>query len=488
MSRSSGVSRTAALGFLAALLTLGGGAPGAEASVLPSHVTRSSGGGVPLTLEEVLASVREQHPGMEAARQGVAGAEAELLSAQGGFDTTWKTRGVYAPLGYYPHERFDTLVEQPTTLWGTRFFTGYRLGRGKFPTYYGQYETLDAGELRAGLEIPLWRNGPIDKRRADLAKARLRRELAGFTLVGERLDLQREAAYHYWEWVSAGRQLAIASALHQLALTRHEQLARRVEQGDIPRMEHTENERALLEREADVVAARRKLEQTALKLSLYLRDEEGEPLLVPAARLPEGLPVPEAAAVAELDARLERALRQRPELRELALQREVHRVDAELARNQQAPAVDVGLSVARDLGRGPSNLRPTEVQASLLLDIPLQARGVRGQRQAAEAKQAAVEAKSRLVRDKVAAEVRDALSALHAAYERVGLARNAANVARELARGERSRFEHGATSLLFVNLREQAAADAELKEVKALVDYHRAVIDLLATTAELDPS
>ncbi|HEX8440073.1 hypothetical protein, partial [Archangium sp.] len=41
----------------------------------------------PLTLEEVLDSVREQHPRMEAARQGVATAEAELLSAEGGFDT-----------------------------------------------------------------------------------------------------------------------------------------------------------------------------------------------------------------------------------------------------------------------------------------------------------------------------------------------------------------------------------------------------------------
>ncbi|QRK06299.1 TolC family protein [Archangium violaceum] len=468
--------RSAALRLLAVLLGVTGAAPLAQATVAP------------LTLEEVLDSVRERHPQVAVARQGVASAEAELLSAKGGFDTVLKTKGVYVPFSYYPHERLDAVVEQPLPLGGMRLFGGYRLGQGKFPTYYGQYETLSSGELRAGLELPLWRNGSIDKRRADISKARLRKEMTGTTLAGDRLELQREAAYHYWDWVAAGQQLGIVSAQYGLAVTRHEQLARRAAAGDIPQIEHTENERVLLEREAELIAARRKLEQAALKLSLYLRDTEGEPLVVSPSRMPGGLPVPNAVLNAQLDTQLEQALRQRPELRELALQRELFQVDARLARNQAAPAVDLGVSVAKDLGAGPANLRPTELQASLTLDVPLQARGARGQRQAAEAKRAAVEAKTRLARDKVATEVRDTLSALHAAYERVGLARSAADVARRLARGELTRFEQGATSLLFVNLREQAAVDAELKEIKALVDYHRAVIDLRAATASQEPA
>jgi outer membrane protein TolC len=441
----------------------------------------------PLTLEEVLGSVREQHPQMEVARQGVATAEAELLSARGGFDTVLKAKGAYVPFSYYPREQLDAIIEQPLALGGTRLFAGYRLGQGKFPLYYGQYETLSAGEVRAGVEVPLWRNSAIDKRRADLAKARLRLDVAGFLVAGERLGLQREAAYQYWEWVAAGQQLTIATAQHALAVTRHDQLARRAAQGDIPQIEHTENERVLLEREADLIAARRKLEQTALKLSLYLRNQEGNPVVVPASRLPDGLPTPDSAFAAELDDWVEKALRQRPELRDLELQRDMVEIDATLARNQMAPLVDVGVAVARDLGSGPESLRPTELQATLTVDLPFQARVGRGQVQAAAAKRAAVEAKARLTRDKVITEVRDNLSALHAAYERVGLAKSAADVARRLAQAELARFEHGATSLLFVNLREQAAADAELKEVKALVDYHRAVVDLLAATAALEP-
>ncbi|WNG18973.1 TolC family protein [Cystobacter fuscus] len=469
--------RHASGSVLALLLTMNLTAPSTRAASL-----------TPLTLQEVLDSAREHHPGVAAARQGLATADAELLSAEGGFDTLVKAKGTYVPFSYYPHERLDAAIEQPTPLLGTRLFAGYRLGRGDFPVYYGGYETLSEGELRAGLEIPLWRNGTIDKRRASLSQARLRREMAGFTFTGERIELQRQAAYHYWDWVAAGQQLRIAHDQYELAAARHDQLARRAEAGDIPRIEHTENERVLLERDADRIAARRALEKAALKLSLSLRDAQGEPHVVPASRLPDGLPVPETALEDSLDAWLERALRGRPELRELALQRDVLQVDETLARNQAAPAVDLGLSVARDMGAGPANLRPTEFQASLTLDIPLQARAARGQQRAVEAKRAAVEAKTRLARDKIATEVRDAVSALRAAHERVGLARNAAEVARRLARAELTRFEQGATHLLVVNQREQAAADAELKEVKALMDYHHAVVDLLAATATLEPA
>ena len=51
-----------------------------------------------------------------------------------------------------------------------------------------------------------------------------------------------------------------------------------------------------------------------------------------------------------------------------------------------------------------------------------------------------------------------------------------------LAELERTRFERGDGTLLFVNLREQAAADAALLELEALAEYHRAAADLRAAT------
>ena len=80
----------------------------------------------------------------------------------------------------------------------------------------------------------------------------------------------------------------------------------------------------------------------------------------------------------------------------------------------------------------------------------------------------------------IAVEVRDAHAGIVAAYRRVALARAQVEAARALADAERSRFQRGDSTLLFVNIREQAEADAELLEIEALADYHRAAVDLHA--------
>jgi outer membrane protein, heavy metal efflux system len=46
--------------------------------------------------------------------------------------------------------------------------------------------------------------------------------------------------------------------------------------------------------------------------------------------------------------------------------------------------------------------------------------------------------------------------------------------AREVEKGERERFELGDSNLIFVNLREQTAAEAAIREIDALSDYEKA--------------
>jgi outer membrane protein TolC len=55
----------------------------------------------------------------------------------------------------------------------------------------------------------------------------------------------------------------------------------------------------------------------------------------------------------------------------------------------------------------------------------------------------------------------------------------------QLEAGERERFEKGASDLLALQIREQAAFDARLMEVDAKADFLRAVADYEASTAEI---
>ena len=267
----------------------------------------------PLSLTEVLRSADELYPSIAATRAEVDAAQGEQLSAQGGFDPTWRTRFFTAPVSGYPQTRLDSVVEVPTPLWGTSFFAGYRYGAGKIPDYYRERETLSGGELRAGAVVPLIRNGPIDRRRANLARAELGQQLAGLSLDQQRLELARLAAFRYWDWVAAGQRRELARALLQLAKDRDAQLNARAQAGEVPVFDRQDNQRALAQREAVLVQARRGVEQASFELSLFLRDDAGQPLQPGDARLPRIFPEPDRSL--REGASLDEALSRRPELK-----------------------------------------------------------------------------------------------------------------------------------------------------------------------------
>jgi hypothetical protein len=57
------------------------------------------------------------------------------------------------------------------------------------------------------------------------------------------------------------------------------------------------------------------------------------------------------------------------------------------------------------------------------------------------------------------------------ARERVRLAIEENELALTLEKGERARFAHGDSNLIFVQLREQTTADAATRKIDALLDY-----------------
>lgn len=432
-----------------------------------------------LTLPEVLASVVAAHPQLAAARQRVRAAEGDALAARGGFDPLLRARGQYVPIGAFPNGRVELEVRQPTPAWGLQAFGGWRLGLGEFAVYDLRAKTASGGEVRAGLTLPVWQGGPIDRRRADVLVTDLGRGTAEADAAVRLLELERAAARAYWAWVGAGLRRVVQQRLLELASNRDEALRRQIGAGNTPDFEGLDNSRAILERKGRLVAATRSLEQAALELARHLRDARGVIVVPSADRLPAAFPEPPTADPRE--AALADALGRRPELQRLALLRKMAQIELRLARNLRSPRIDVDAYVAKDLGRTAPEYRyllPAEFVAAITLEVPLALRTARGKLVRAEAERARIDAEQVWMTDVVALELHDAHSALVAAHARVGLAREQLQVAHALEMGERRRFDLGDSTLLFVNLREQAAADAATQELEALTDYHRAAVDL----------
>lgn len=438
----------------------------------------------PLSLEEVLDAALRAFPGLMAAEQRKQVSAGELQTAEGGFDTLLKSQNRWSVTGLYENNNYDVVIEQPTPLWGTTFFGGWRRGTGDYPVYEGKSLTANDGEARVGVNIPLWRNREIDRRRASLQQAELGQLIANHEYDQTLLEVRRQASHRYWDWVLAGVRLRTVAQLLQVAEQRNEGILQRVAAGDIPEFEALDNQRAIIERRERWVAAQRLLEQSAIQLSLYWRDIEGQPQMPTPELLPSDFPVQEPMLSLNSDQAIAAAFSQRPELKRLALQSQQTETELALQENQQNPGVDLQVMGSKDMGYGKNKLNRDELYVGLNVDIPLQQRVARGWAQVASANLQRLKWERTGAENRVEAEVRDVFSAIYAARQRLTLSRQQQQAAQQLEDGERTRFELGETTLLFVNLREMATGDATLQAAEAAVSLFKSHADFQVIVAE----
>jgi outer membrane protein TolC len=120
--------------------------------------------------------------------------------------------------------------------------------------------------------------------------------------------------------------------------------------------------------------------------------------------------------------------------------------------------------------------------------LPLQRREALGRVDIAEATIVRLNNDKRFARDRITADVRDAYSALIAAYDALKMTRVNVELAHQLEAAENERLKQGATDLLALQIREQATFDGQVLEVEAQADYFRAQANYRAAIAADAPS
>jgi outer membrane protein TolC len=177
---------------------------------------------------------------------------------------------------------------------------------------------------------------------------------------------------------------------------------------------------------------------------------------------------------------MQTSLNQRPEPQRLELQTKQTQTELELQQNQRAPAVDLTVSAANDIGNSREKIIRNELYVGLNIDFPLQQRVATGRAKAAAANVRRLTLDRQLQDERIAAEVKDVFSALSALQKRLSLSADQLNAAEQLAEGEKTRFDLGESTLLFVNLREIAKGDAALQYAEATASLFRSYADYQA--------
>lgn len=439
---------------------------------------------IPLTLNEVLESVEMSFPLLRAAEEERAITGGRLLSARGPFDTALSLSNTNAPYATYENYRFVSGVTQAFSSTGARVFSNYRGGYGDFPTYSGGSKTADGGEFSAGVLYPFLRDGATDRSRTNLIQADLGRQAAEPFVQRQRLDAQRAASRAYWTWVATGQRVQIASRAAKLANDRDGQLKQLLENKLIPAVDRADNLQNLYARNAALAEAERGFVQATVELSLYLRDQFGQPVTPTVARLPEFPEVPEPDASA-LGVALDLALQSRPELVRLRLQRQAQDAELRFARNQLLPALNAVVVGKNDLGYskpafGSSRLDRYSVEVGFEFQVPYQRSEARGRVMAAEGELRRTDRQIQFQTDTILVEVKGLFFTLERTHQSYLQAKERAKLARQVAEAERVAFRDGFSDIIRVNIREQNAIDAEVLELTALLEFFRAAADYRA--------
>ena len=442
-----------------------------SASERPSHHAEQATGST-LSLDNVLTLVEEGHPLLNGSRTEKLKARGRLLKALGAFEPAfvndWELErrvkdGKTESVGFN-----DTLVEVRHP-WGISGFAGFRAGIGDV-----EIADLAVGKENQpllGIALPLLRGFGINPEHAELKKSKLADKQANLEIQQTRQDLYLGAATQFWNWVAARKSVQLRRQALQVAKARLKQLSRQAKAGAVAPFDVTEANQEVQRRLENLIAAKRGADQEQFKLALFLW-KDNNPLDLSHQSPPDFPQHATTIYLEQLGSDKQRAIQWRPEVGLVQLEAEQNNIDLDLATNNFLPDLQADAEPTRKPGEFVLGLG---YRFGVKFSFPFLQKAARGEALQIEGKAQQLKFLQQYRIQQVSLDVENAYSALDLNKERIGASEEALTLARELEKGERTRFKLGATSLIFVNLRERNVVKAAIALIQTQADYLKAL-------------
>ncbi len=468
--------------------------PVIDSSAVQAQSTRTA----PLTIEEVFARIEMSHPLLRATGLERAQARAKILKSLGAWEPKLRNE---VEVDRFQTYNLTNASGVPNTLtggysdtmlkighpYGLEVFGGVRNGFGDCTAISGEGPsfTCSAGtgpvffpqsDLHlfypqqaaiVGGVVHLLRGFMMNEEYAEFQQAELAGPQAEVKVAQKRQDLYLAGAVQYWDWQVAVKQADVVKRTLAVAEERYHMVEGRSKSGAVAPIDVVEAREEVQRRREAAIAAQRKVEYEQYKLALFLW-ENGQPVTPRPEWAPEfqgETPLPSEEDVAAFKVA---AMEDRPEVRDLYIDAKLNNIELKLAKNNLLPKLDVegGPAVGGIYWIGGFGYR-----FGMLFSMPLFNRGARGKVLHAEAEQERLAWKIAYTERQVQIDIDNWLSAIVRARDRMKAATEALRLAKTLEEGERARFNMGATSVLFVNLRERAVVGAAYELYRAQADY-----------------
>lgn len=462
------------------------------------------------TLRDAILTALEKNVDIELERENVKLAGFDIVAASGAYDLTSTTTSLYESAkrpNSFPFSgttdnftlndtfTFNSSVVQNIQKYGSRvegFFQNRRVANN-VNLFSPQYTPV----VGVNLTQPLMRNLKIDTNRRQIMISRKRLDLSDAQFRQRAIEIISRVQQAYWDLAFAIKDEEIQRDAVRLAETQLDNNRRQVEVGTLAPIDVVSAATQVESRRQQALVAMNAVAQAenALKaLTVDGADDQlWDALILPAERFevnPVIVPLEDAVKLAQAN---------RPEMRQLNLQKEINKVDIEFFRNQAKPQIDLLVNYsAVGLGGTPAragafplfvggygtslkNMLKNEFRTwsfGLQINLPLQNRAAKANLARARETTKQVDLQVRRQLQTIELEVRNAVQSVEISRMRIEAARSARQYAEKQLDGEEKKFAAGLSITYFILQRQTELAQARGVELRAMADYNKSIAEL----------
>lgn len=428
-------------------------------------------------LERFLEIVKDNHPVALQADLLRNEADATMLRARGGFEP--KLYGDLAEKDFKDANYYNLLdagLAVPTWL-GIDIKAGLERGRGSYVN--PQNETPDNGLLFAGITVPVGQGLFIDKRRADLRKARIFMESNQVMQISMLNELLLEAGEAYWDWSQAYAKLKVLDNAVLIAAERFDAVKRSARLGEAAPVDTLEAGLQVQIRQVELQQAQLDYNNATAALSVFLWSDGIIPLEVGKDMVPvseRGL-IPNPLEDFYLN-NLDSLLMEHPELRETQFKIDGLQVDRRLKKEDLKPLVNLNYTpITENVGGDPfADLSAQNMKWGVTFEMPLLLRKARAGVQLADIKvknaELQLENKGLMLYQKA----NIALNDWQTTFDQSTQFERTVRDYFRLYQAERRKFQLGESNLFLVNSRENKYVDSQIKQIEFLIKNQKSIL------------
>jgi len=350
---------------------------------------------------------------------------------------------------------------------------------------------------------PLLKNAGMSAARQQLELAKINHDASTAATLASVSTAISTVEDVYWSLVAAWRNVAIQEdALHQAVLQQASNV-RLAQHGAAAPIDAVESSSQVAIYQDNVFSALQTVSELQNQLKALVVDDPADPIW--RANLMPTSPVLQIPSVPSLDALLASAMKNRPEIEQVAAGRQAANVGLAYAKSQALPQVDLQLSYQGNgfagnalppLGGAFGNQAPPAYlggvygqaygnigrfptyNAGVVISEPIGNNTGRALVASAKEQQRIAKLQTAGLDERIVFEVRNALQGYQASLSRLYAARAAREAAQAVYASEQRKFRNGASTTFLVTQRQVELVQNEGRELQAQTDLNKAIVEL----------